>query len=67
MNFRLIKSKAIPIILFGGIISLARWGGSLYGGLGKPPQSLFTSIKIWLIASIIIYLIWSLFQKNIKD
>ena len=66
MNFKLTNQKVIASIGFGLLIALVNFTRQIFQGVNAEPLNYFNIILVWPISAIIIYIIWSLFEKNKK-
>ncbi|MAG50953.1 hypothetical protein CL621_04950 [archaeon] len=64
MNFKPSLWKILVSIIIGGLISLWNYAANIFGDLIKEMPSLGTSILIILVSAVIVYIIWSLFQRK---
>lgn len=64
MNFKPTNSKVIVSIIIGFLIALINFVRQIYQGINASPINYINIILVWPISSIIIYIIWSLFEKK---
>ncbi len=64
MNFKPTNNKVIVSILIGFLIALINFARQIYQGIDASPINYANVILIWPISSIIVYIIWSLFEKK---
>ncbi|MDP3026528.1 MAG: hypothetical protein Q8N63_02380 [Nanoarchaeota archaeon] len=64
MNFRLSKKKVIWSIILGIIIALINYARLVFQGINAVPISYSNVILVGFVSIVVIYAIWSLFQKK---
>lgn len=64
MNFRFTKRKVIWGIILGIVIALINYVRLVFHGINAEPISYANLILVGFISIIIVYIIWSLFQKK---
>jgi ABC-type Mn2+/Zn2+ transport system permease subunit len=62
MNFKPTKAKIIGTIIISFIISLFNFSRMIFGDLS--PINYMNVILVWPISAIVIFIIWSLFEKK---
>ena len=62
MNFKPTKTKIIGAVIISFIITLFNFSRMIFGDLA--PINYLNVVLVWPISAILIYLIWSLFEKK---
>ena len=64
MNFKPTNNKVIVSIIIGFLIALINFARQVYQGINASPINYTNVILVWPISSIIVYILWSLFEKK---
>ena len=64
MNFKFTKGKVIGSVIIGVLIALINYTRLVFQGIDAAPISYFNVILVGFVSIVLIYIIWSLFQKR---